>query len=225
MADGFEALIGEANAFFAELKKNNSKDWFEPRKGHYTDRIKKPAELLADVMGDELGRITGSSFKPKLFRIYRDVRFSKDKTPYNTHLHLSWFPPEGEARPGWFFGSAPDYLLLGCGVPGLKGADLTQFRAAIDRDGAALQASLTEAGRTCGAELSGWGAEPLKRVPKPYDEGHPSAELLKRKSLVLHADLPQDWAKAGLIAALRARAEAMLPVWRWLDEAMRTAMV
>lgn len=220
MADGFDEMITEARAFFTDLKANNTKDWFEPRKDTYTKRIKKPAELLADLFAENLERITGATMKPKVFRIYRDVRFSKDKTPYNAHLHISWFRPGAGERPGWFFGAAPEYLLLGTGLPGLSGPALAKFRAEIDTDGAELQARLAEAGRGAAAHLSDFGPEPLKRVPKPYAADHPQADLLKRKALFLQSDLPEEWAQDGLIASLRARAKVLHPVWQWLDEAM-----
>ncbi|MEM6738834.1 MAG: DUF2461 domain-containing protein [Pseudomonadota bacterium] len=220
MADGFDGLIDDALAFFAELKENNTKEWFEPRKDHYTDKIRKPAEFLAGLVVEDLSRICGRSFKPKVFRIYRDVRFSKDKTPYNAHLHLSWFPPEGEAAPGWFFGAAPDYLFVGMGIPGMQGAALTRFRAAIDREGEALSEALEGAEQAVGATISDWGPAPLKRVPKPYDPDHPHGDLLKRKAFTIGADLPKGWRKDGLVKAIRGQADGLLPVWRWLDGAM-----
>lgn len=225
MADGFDALVDDALAFFRELEANNTKEWFEPRKDDYVAKIRKPAELLADLMAEDLARLSGTSFKPKVFRIYRDVRFSKDKTPYNAHLHLSWFPPEGGPRPGWFFGAAPGYLFLGTGAPGLQGADLARLRAAVDRDGDTLAAALADAGKKMGAKLSDFGPPPLKRVPKPYAAEHPHADLLKRKGLVVGADLPDGWRDVGLTGSLRALAKGLEPVRAWLDGALaeRTA--
>ncbi|MEM1428798.1 MAG: DUF2461 domain-containing protein [Pseudomonadota bacterium] len=220
MSDGFEGLIDDALGFFRELEANNRKDWFEPRKETYNTRIKKPAELLAALLAEDLGRISATPFKPKLFRIYRDVRFSKDKTPYNTHLHLSWFPPGGESRPGWFFGAAPSYLFLGTGVPALQGPKLAAFRAEIDADGDTLSDALEAAHAAVGAKLSEFGAAPLKRVPKPYDPDHPHGDLLKRKGLVIGADLPPDWRETGLVASLTALARQMEPVRAWIDRAM-----
>lgn len=220
MSDGFDELISEARSFFLDLGKNNSKEWFEPRKTQYNERIRKPAELLADLFAEDLSRLTGAALKPKVFRIYRDVRFSKDKTPYNPHLHLSWFPAGDAQRPGWFFGAAPEYLLLGTGLPGLAGPDLTRFRAAIDRDGAALEAALQRAGEASGACLSDFGPEPLKRVPKPYPQDHPQADLLRRKSLFVKSDMPEGWASDGLLKTMKAQAQSLLPVWSWLDHAM-----
>lgn len=215
MSDGFTELIDEAVSFFAELRADNTKAFYEPRKTHYTERIKKPAELLGEIVAEDLGRRTGVALKPKVFRIHRDVRFSKDKTPYNTHLHLMW-TEEAETAPAWFFGASPDYMILGTGAMYFKGPTLTQYRAFVDREGADLEASLTAAQTAVRAELSGWGPEPLKRVPKPYDPDHPQADLLKRKSLAVTAPFPEDWRSLGLIRSMMGLADGLMPLWRLL---------
>lgn len=219
MSDGFAELIDRSNAFFAELARNNSRDWFAPRKDHYTTEIRRPAELLADLVAEDLSRLTGTAHSAKVFRIYRDVRFSKDKSPYTPHLHISWRPSKGpEAAPQWFFGSAPDYLVLCTGLPDLSGDSLTRWRTFVDAEGDSLAEGIELAERQIGARMSGWGVAPLKRVPKPYAPDHPHGNLLKRKSLVLEAPPRSDWRDAGLIPALRATAEGFLPLWRLLSQ-------
>jgi uncharacterized protein (TIGR02453 family) len=104
---------------------------------------------------------------PKVFRIHRDVRFSKDKTPYNTHLHMMW-SRGGEAKaPAWFFGAAPDYLTFGMGVMGLEKDTLTRYRQMIDEDGDDLTDALGKAGRPRRASPVGLGPRTAQRVPKP----------------------------------------------------------
>ena len=101
--DGFTQMVDAAQPFFVKLAANNTRDWFEQHKTHYMDDIRKPGEFFADLMSEELSRMLGEPIGAKVYRIYRDVRFSKDKTPYNTHLHIS-FPREGDdpLRPGFF---------------------------------------------------------------------------------------------------------------------------
>lgn len=219
MADGFAELLDRSNTFFRALARNNTRDWFEPRRAEYTNEIKKPAELLGDIMAEELARLTGARFKPKLFRIHRDVRFSKDKTPYNAHLHLMW-SGDDPAAPSWFFGSSPDYCTLFTGLPGLSGAALTRFRAMIDRGGDALKVAMAKAETDVGACLSDFGAAPLKRVPRPFDADHPHGDLLRRKSLILGAPPAGDWRDTGFLPALTATARGLLPVWRVLNAGM-----
>ncbi|MFC6585074.1 DUF2461 domain-containing protein [Sulfitobacter aestuariivivens] len=188
--DGFTQLIDDSNAFFAQLKQNNTKDWFNPRKDHYNANIKKPAEFLADLLAEDFSRIAGTTFQPKLFRIYRDVRFSKDKTPLNAHLHMMWRQPgDNPFAPVFFFGSEPGIMTAGFGIMGLKGETLARFRAFIDRHGSDLE----EAVRRTEMDWSDWGPPPLKRVPAPYDTAHPRAELLKKKGMTISTRMEDSW--------------------------------
>ena len=214
MADGFEQMVHAARSFFADLAQNNRKDWYEGQKARYADEIRKPAELFADLVAEDLTRALGQAFTPKVFRIHRDVRFSKDKTPYNTHLHILWSPAAGgPLAPSWFFGLAPDYFLLGLGVMDLKGEALTRWRAFADRRGDALKTALVRAAGEAGARISDWGPEPLKRVPKPYGPDHPHGDLLRRKAFAVTADMPVDWAETELVKAVGAQARRMRPVY------------
>ncbi|MBF9042615.1 TIGR02453 family protein [Rhodobacterales bacterium HKCCE4037] len=214
MSDGFAEMIQHANGFFTKLRANNNRDFFKAHKDTYTSEIRKPAELLADLVAEDLSRHTGKLHAPKVFRIHRDVRFSKDKTPYNTHLHMMWSQPGDAPSPAWFFGSAPDYLLLGMGVMNLQKESLTAYRSMIDRRGD----DLTEVMETSGARLSDWGPDPLKRVPKPYDQDHPHVEFLKRKAFALTRDLPDGWQDKGLLKALNSVIPTLLPAWTILHE-------
>ena len=190
MADGFTQMIDDSNAFFAELARNNTKDWFAPRKDHYTLNIKKPAELFAQILSEDFSRISGTGHTPKLFRIYRDVRFSKDKTPLNAHLHILWSQTRNSPfAPAFFFGSDPSGIQLATGVPAFGGTDLTRYRGFVDAFGDALAQVMADADLT----ISDWGPDPLKRVPSPYPQDHPHADLLKRKGLVLRVPLDPAW--------------------------------
>jgi uncharacterized protein (TIGR02453 family) len=215
MSDGFADMIHAAMGFFAKLKADNTRDFFEAHKAFYTGEIRKPAELMADLFAEDLARATGKAHGPKVFRIHRDVRFSKDKTPYNAHLHILWSRPGTAVTPAWFFGAAPEYLTFGMGVMGLEKDALARYRRMVDDDGDALTAAMAQGGLS----LSDWGPDPLKRVPKPYAEDHPQAELLKHKAFAVSTSLPDGWEDAGLLPALNALVQPMLPVWRILDAA------
>ncbi|MEX3017496.1 DUF2461 domain-containing protein [Gymnodinialimonas hymeniacidonis] len=214
MSDGFAEMIIRANGFFTDLRANNTKEFYEAHKATYNAEIKKPAELLADLFAEDLAKHTGKAHKPKVFRIHRDVRFSKDKTPYNTHLHLLWSQPSQAPTASWFFGASPDYLLLGMGVMHLEKDSLTAYRNMVDRRGD----DLTDAMEGSGASLSDWGPDPLKRVPKPFDQDHPHADLLKRKAFALSTDLADGWQTSGLLKTLNAMLPPLLPTWKILNE-------
>ncbi len=213
MTDGFERMVDEARVFFAELAENNSKAWFEPQKERYKEEIAKPAALFADLIAEDLARITGKAHHPKVFRIYRDVRFSKDKTPLKAHQHVLWSPGDKTAlRPAWFWGISPDYFIVGLGLMGLSSDQLTRYRALVDQSGDALEDAFDQAKAT-GAQFGQWRAEPLKRVPKPYPADHPHAELLKQKGFTISAPISDGWRARGVLKATLERIADLKPIW------------
>lgn len=215
MADGFEQMVDGATAFFAELERNNTRDWFEPRKEVYRREIRAPAGLFAGLYAEDLGRLTGRTHVPKVFRLHRDLRFSHDKRPCNARLHMMWAPAaRAGLGPAWFFGAAPDYLVFGCGIMEFRDRTLAAFRAHVDRDGDRLATAIREVAAATGARLSDHGPPPLARVPRPYPADHPQGDLLRRRGLALVADLSAGWRGRGLAATLDSLARAMLPFAR-----------
>ena len=112
-------LITDARAFLTRLNRNNTRDWWQAHKAEYDTGLRDPALALLDKMAPQLARLAGHDITTKLFRPHRDVRFSKDKTPYQTHLHMMW-QIESEARqnPVFFFGIGLDYVTAGAGIMG-----------------------------------------------------------------------------------------------------------
>lgn len=163
-----------ALGFLSLLAQNNSRDWFQAHRADYEARVKAPAQALLEQLAAPLGALAGAPVTPKLFRVHRDVRFSRDKTPYNTHLHLSWSAPDGTA---WMFGLSRDYCCAGAGVMGFDKPALTAWRAHVAKHGF--------------VDLSQWRLDDpaLKRVPPPYPQDHPQGELLRRKGLLVWHDL------------------------------------
>ena len=210
MPDAFATLVPDARAFLNALADNNSKDWFVANKQTYETTLKAPALALLDTVAATLERQTGSVPTPKLFRPHRDVRFSKDKTPYHLHLHMLWATPPT----AFFFGIGRDYLSIGGGVMGFDKDGLTSWRAAVDSaKGAELQ-TILEALQGQGARLE--EAE-LKRVPAPYDKDHPRGALLRRKSMTLWFDFDEAALQgAGLPEHLEGCFEKLQPLNSWL---------
>lgn len=186
MSDPYASLISDARAFFAALSKNNKRDWWLANKHTYDNRLKAPTLALLDEMCAPLADLTGEAITPKLFRPHRDVRFSKDKTPYNTHLHMMWSVAGGGRQdPVFFFGIAPDYVTVGAGMMGFDKPVLEDWRKFVDLDGPRV------AGIIDSVAAQGFTArEPaLKRVPPAYDADHPQGNLLKYKGFVMSGEL------------------------------------
>ena len=135
MKDPFADWVAEAQAFVTELAANNDRAWFEPRKEHYRTRIRAPGEALAEMLAAELSRLTGEALVGKVYRTHRDVRFSRDKSPYNAHLHILWSLPDAPATPGWFFGLSPEGMVVATGVVDVRGLMLDRYRALVDAEG------------------------------------------------------------------------------------------
>ncbi|MFT5343043.1 MAG: hypothetical protein ACI9BH_002260 [Paracoccaceae bacterium] len=191
-SDPFAALPPEARAFLSELATQNNRDWFAAHKAHYNSTLKTPAALLLDQIAYDMGRQMGQTLSPKLFRAHRDVRFTKDKTPYHTHLHMMWtIGGTGPARPALFLGIAPDYVRIGGGLIQFDKTTLPDWRTAVTGDFGTLVQTLL-------GDLAKAGLLPdtpeLKRIPAPYAKDHPQGELLRRKGLAVWGHIPAtDW--------------------------------
>ncbi|WP_299354471.1 TIGR02453 family protein [uncultured Shimia sp.] len=205
MTDTFDTLVPDARRFLGDLSASNNREWFTANKSYYEADLKAPALAFLDVVGARLEKMTGAPVETKLFRPHRDVRFSKDKTPYHTHLHMLW----SQGGLNWFFGVAPDYISVGAGVFGFDKDALVRWREAADSNGgaiAAMIATLTDNGARLG--------EPeLKRVPAPFDKDHPHGALLRRKGLTLWFDTDEAaLKKGGLTAWVETAFSELLPV-------------
>lgn len=205
MPDAFETLVPDARAFLRDLAANNTREWFTENKARYEDQLKTPALALLDVLSADLGKLSEEPVKTKLFRPHRDVRFSKDKTPYHTHLHMLW----SGGGMNWFLGIAPDYISAGAGVFAFDKAMLPLWRELVDRDGHKMAPALA-ALQAKGARL---GEPELKRVPAPFDKDHPHGDLLRRKGLHLWFDTDEEIIKKdGLTQWVSAAFSELLPV-------------
>ncbi|MEL6571588.1 MAG: TIGR02453 family protein [Pseudomonadota bacterium] len=206
MAD-FATLIPTARKFYAALDTENTKDWWQANRGPYDDVLKPGALALLEEMSGPLSRICGTPVTTKLFRPHRDVRFSKDKRPYNTHLHMMW-QITGDARqlPVFFFGVGIDYVTAGAGMMGFEKPVLEDWRKFVDLDTDRIMGIMAE------IQAKGYRKRDpeLKRVPSTYAKDHPGGELLKHKGLTVSGELPGD--AADLVSALTAAFTDLWPV-------------
>lgn len=207
----------DTQGFLADLAANNDRTWFNANKARYEAAYKGPAEAFADEVRPHLAELTGQPVGAKIWRIHRDVRFSKDKSPYNTHLHVG-FRPQGEPRRrgGFYLGLEPAKLSLGVGAFDFGPVDLERYRKAVASE--AYGEELAEILAGTEARLR----EPeLKRTPAPYAANHPRAELLRRKGLNVWQDLdPALAASPDLVEAVVAAFRALDPINVWLTEVL-----
>jgi uncharacterized protein (TIGR02453 family) len=234
MTGSFTGFAPEAIHFLLELSVNNEREWFQPRKAEFERLLKEPLEALCADLGDRFRKrkipLRADGGSP--FRIYRDVRFSKDKSPYKTYVSASfpWDEPgtapavprsrtEAVHRPGGYFSFSPDEVYLGGGMWHADRPYLEGWRRLVVDDPKRVHA-LIDAPAFTKAFGKVEGEDRLKRVPPGYPADHPDAELLKLKDVLfgrrltdaeaLSPDLPDVLAEAFATATPMLRLLAAL---------------
>ena len=181
------------------------------------------AELLASISPaiHAEPRVNGS-----IVRINRDVRFSKDKSPYKTHLDL-WFwtgHRRGWDRPGFFFRLQPPHLILGAGMHKFQKPQLGAYRAAVTNEatGAALRRAIADVAAAGPYAVGGIG---YKKVPRGLPADHPNADLLRHNGLHVSCEepLPKEWTTVAFPRYCMGHFTAVAPVFHWLMEMTATA--
>jgi len=175
-----------AVSFLEKLKANNNREWFTEHKFDFAELIQELAKELSAHMCAQLEKLTGEAYASKIFLVHRDVRFSKDKSPYKRHLHILFrtvdVPIDGLGHPAWFFGLGTERLAVGCGIFTFEKQALSDYRERVaGEDGASLAKTVSK--------LAAHGfrlRDPaLKKVPSGYAKDHPRADLLLRKGLTI----------------------------------------
>ena len=220
----FEGFPKAGLAFLAGLTDNNNREWFNENKATFKSALEQPAQAFLAEMIERLPKITGEPVAGKIFRIYRDVRFSADKTPYNTHLRIG-FVGQGKRRgqraidASFYFSLEPEKIIFGAGCLHLSKAGLDAYRQAVDRDedGETLTRvieSLTAQGLTLNDPN-------LKKVPQGYAADHPRAALLKHKGVTIWRELAScdDLPSARFIDVTLENYRTMAPLYGWLKDA------
>jgi uncharacterized protein (TIGR02453 family) len=212
----FPGFSKQAIQFLSDLKANNNREWFAENKTVYEQEIKRPARFFCDFMCDQLQGLTGTPHSSKIFRIHRDVRFSKDKTPYKAHLHILFAPQtDMPSPPRWFFGLMPDSATLGVGVFSFEKPQLDEYRRRVAGENGAKLAKLLGSLLSDGAHMY----DPaLKRVPTGFPKDHPRADLLRRKGLAVWHDFESVDAVTGpqTLKNCRAGFKRLKPVYDWM---------
>ena len=215
--------------FLRGLAAHNNKPWFEAHRAEYEAVVKAPMQALIEELDVRLARfapeIVGDR-KRSMFRIYRDIRFSADKSPYKTHASCWLYHRDGsrgvgrEAEgggAGFYFQIAPGESFTGGGMWMPPKSALGRIRDAIaERPGAfAKLAGDPKVKRRFGGLDD---ESQLKRVPRGYAPDHPAAEWLKFQSFVAGRRLTDGQAVGGrLVALLEADFKMLLPLVRWIN--------
>lgn len=171
--------------FLDELSKNNNRPWFEKNKSRYQDYHLETIEFADAVLAEvnKFDLIETPNGKKSLHRIYRDVRFSKDKTPYKTHWSGGLKRAEASRRGGFYFHIEKGNSFVGGGFWAPNKEDLLQIRKQIEMDSKPLRKVLnSKAFKTYFTELHG---TQLKNAPKGFDKEHADIDLLNYKQFII----------------------------------------
>ncbi|HEY3336370.1 MAG TPA: DUF2461 domain-containing protein [Candidatus Limnocylindrales bacterium] len=229
----FAGFRPEAIQFLADLAQNNSRDWFQPRKADFERLIRTPMEQLCVALEHQFrARDIPLHADPARspFRIYRDTRFAKDKSPYKTAAaaSFSWAGDGGDAAAGrshtenvhasgGYFHLQPGEIYLGGGVwhPDKLWLDGFRRRLVEDLDGflhIVEAPAFVEAFGSVGDD-----GESLKRVPSGFPADHPAADLLRRKNVTFGRRLSDDEALSPSLPVILADDfETGTPLLRYL---------
>lgn len=226
----FAGVSQETLDFLRGLREHNNKAWFEAHKAEYQDHLLEPAVQLVAALGERMKAIsedirygTEKNGTGSLMRIYRDVRFSKDKTPYKDRVAMGFWEGEGKKIkvPGFGMEFGVDGAGLMAGLFAFDKDQLQRYRDAVDDDalGAGLEAAIAEVMDAGDYELNG---KQYKTVPRGYDKDHPRGELLKYGGLwVSKREIPVDvMTSPAFIDVCMAHFKKMAPVEQWLVKVM-----
>ena len=227
----FEGFTPDAVRFLLELRANNDREWFQPRKAEYERLLKEPLEALCMVLGERFAarRIPLRADARSPFRIYRDVRFSKDKSPYKTHVSASfaWAGKGGtpgatgkaeEVRGvGGYFHFEPDEEYVGGGMWHPERPRLESWRSLVANDSRRVHKAIDAPSfKRAFGQVDG---DRLQRVPPGFPSDHPEAELLKLKDVTFGRRLTADEALSPRLPDILADAfAAAQPVMALLAE-------
>lgn len=227
----FTGFSPEFFAFFRELSANNDRGWFQANKARYKAEVEAPLLDFISAMAEPLGAISPHiAAIPKvqggsMFRIHRDVRFAKDKSPFKTHAAAQFRHTAGSDAhaPGYYLHLAPGEVFFGGGVYRPPAAPLKQIREAISAKPERFRAITGDARfiEVCGGLGAG---DPLARAPKGFAPDDPMIEDVKKRSFFVTAD--SDEARAGradFVDEVAERYRVAAPFMGFLCDAMGVA--
>lgn len=222
MSTPFPGFSTESLKFLRALKRNNDREWFQPRKDEFERVLRAPMlELLARINLELMKFAPDYATEPSkaIFRFYRDTRFSKDKSPYKTHV-AGVFSHRAMPRnygAGFYFQVSTEKVGIGGGIYHPGPDLLRKIREHIAENHREYRNAIRQvnARKIAGA----FEGEPLTRVPKGWCAEHEAADLLKCRSLFFYAELPPETAlEAGLEREITRRFRAIAKFVQLLDQ-------
>ncbi len=216
--------------FYRDLSKHNDRPWFNENKPVYQEKVLAPAQDFVLAMGARLKKLSPNVMADpratgagSIFRIYRDTRFSRDKSPYKTFLGIFWWEADRKKMesPGFYFHLEANSLMIAIGHHVFPKEMMVSYRDAVvhAKRGPALARAVKKVA-TKGYEV---GGKHYKKTPRGYDPEHQNAEFLLYTGLwaAEEGKIPKELYSSDLLDYCYARFKDMLPIYRWLAEAVK----
>jgi uncharacterized protein (TIGR02453 family) len=221
MTPKFPGFSPDALAFLRALKRNNRREWFKPRQEKHDTLIKAPMLELVDALNHELANFAPDYITPApkaVYRIYRDTRFAKDKTPYKTHIAAIFPRHSAVKREGavFYFHFSPTELLVFGGVYSPDRNELLAYRNLLQEQHEEFQAILSD--KQLKRLTGGLQGAQLTRMPKGFSEDHPAEALLRHKQWYLECSLDLKLVTSPkMVAEIAKRFAAMTPMIEFMN--------
>jgi uncharacterized protein (TIGR02453 family) len=230
----FRGFRPEALAYLRGLKKNNRREWFEARREEFVRDVSDPMKALIEELDVRFANVAPEFVgdpKRSMFRIYRDVRFSRDKSPYKTHAAL-WIyhraPGRGVGKEidggaGFYVHLEPGASLVAAGLWMPPRPSLAKVRERFSEDLAGWKRAVTAPAvlRRFGGLTDDEDGILLKRLPRGFDEGHPAERWLRFNSFTMHRGYSDaDMMSPKLVDKVMKDFTLLVPMCRWLNRAL-----
>lgn len=206
--------------FLKKLAANNDRDWFTENKKEFTS-IQTEVKSFYAAIQENLEKHDEIE-KHKLFRIYRDVRFSKDKTPYKTHFAGSYSRLGAHLRGGYYLRLKPGESFLAGGFWEPNKEDLFRIRKELEIDASDFREVIGDANfvKYFGTELEG---EELKTAPKGFDKTHPDIDLIRKKGYIAVRNFTdEEVLSPNFLAEVDASYQALRPFFDLMSSILTT---
>ncbi|MCB9337282.1 MAG: DUF2461 domain-containing protein [Lewinellaceae bacterium] len=205
--------------FLKDLANNNDRDWFQANKERYEaayDNMKQFVAAVEKALG-ETDHLEGS----KMFRIYKDVRFSKDKTPYKTSIGTGFTRATNRLRGGYYLHIEPGASFVGGGFWQPEAADLKRIREEFALDDQPIRNIMADpVFKKYFGTLQG---DEVKTAPKGFDKDHPAIDLIRKKSFTVHRNFTdKEVTGEGFLQEVKQTFEAMRPYFDYMSVVLTT---
>ncbi len=205
--------------FLKDLEKNNNRDWFLGHNAQYEAALKN-VNVFKDQVVKDLNKKDVIE-EGKIFRIYRDIRFSKDKTPYKNHFGIHFKRASKARRGGYYLHLQPGEAFVGGGFWEPESADLKRIRDEFAHDDKTIRKIIAQ--KKFVQYFGTLEGDELKTAPSGYDRDHPAIDLIRKKNYLINRKFTdKEVTSPGFVKEVVLTFEAMRPFFDYMSEVLTT---